>query len=301
MSEALVTAPFESALKSIAHDTESELERLLLAGEPAAAPLVEAMRYAALGGGKRVRAFLVHASGRTFGATPAACRRVGAAVECIHAYSLVHDDLPAMDDAATRRGRPACHRAFDEATAILAGDALQALAFEILAADDWPCRDGLRARLMGELATASGYRGMAGGQMIDLLAEGASLDVGAITRLQRLKTGALIAFACRAGGLLGEADGAQIERLDAYSADLGLAFQIKDDLLDVTGDEEALGKDPGRDVASAKATFVSLLGIAGASRELESLRASARTALEPFGDAAHWLKALVDFVIDRRS
>ncbi|MEK0083774.1 polyprenyl synthetase family protein [Benzoatithermus flavus] len=295
------TVLLEARMATVAAAVEVELAALLPAAEGAQARLNEAMRYAALGGGKRLRPFLVAATAELFGITGAAPIRVGAAVELIHAYSLVHDDLPAMDDAALRRGRPSCHRAFDEATAILAGDALQALAFEVLARDDYGADPGQRCRLVRKLAEASGALGMCGGQMIDLLAERQELTVAEITTLQRLKTGAIIGFSCEAGAVLGRAGSAETEALRGYAHDLGLAFQIKDDLLDLEGDSAVTGKDSGRDSEVGKATFVRRLGVAGARAKLEELRRSALGRLDIFGDSARVLGQLFAFVIDRRS
>lgn len=280
---------------------EAELERLLPEVQGPQAQLQAAMRYAVLGGGKRLRAFLVAATARLFDADDRAAIRVGAAIELLHAFSLVHDDLPAMDDAALRRGRPSCHAAFDEATAILAGDALQALAFEVLAAADFTAPPATRLSLVSGLARAAGAAGMCGGQMIDLLAERQALSLQEITVLQQLKTGALISFACDAGALLGEASAAERLALLGYAADLGLAFQIRDDLLDGEGDSAATGKDAGRDSTVGKATFVQLLGRDGARAELERLRAQAQGCLDIFGDRSTVLRQCFDFVINRKS
>ena len=260
------------------------------------------MRYAVLGGGKRLRPFLVAATAELFGVAGAAPVRVGAAIELIHGYSLVHDDLPAMDDAVLRRGRPSCHRAFDEATAILAGDALQPLAFEVLARPDYGvpaeqrCRAGRRPR-----AWRPGSLGMCGGQLLDLLAEKQAWSLADISAMQRLKTGALIRFACEAGAILGRAPGDARAALGAYAEDLGLAFQIQDDLLDRGGDSVVTGKDAGRDDQVGKATFVGVLGEAGARGMLAELRASALARLDIFAGRATVLAELFDFVINRKS
>ena len=289
----------QADMAAVAARVESELDRLLEDGGGAQARLVQAMRYAALGGGKRLRAYLVSAAARLFEVGDAAATRVGAAIELLHAYSLIHDDLPAMDDATLRRGKPACHLAFDEATAILAGDALQAMAFEALAGDGWGCPAAIRAELCAGLARAAGLAGMCGGQMIDLEAETRTLDLAAITELQALKTGALIGFACEAGAMLGGADAASRAALLAYAARLGLAFQIKDDLLDLTGDAAVVGKDVGRDNQRSKATFPGLLGIDGAVAELERLRRQAETDLDSLARNAIYLKEVFRFVINR--
>jgi farnesyl diphosphate synthase len=227
--------------------------------------------------------------------------RAGAAIELIHAYSLIHDDLPAMDDAALRRGRPACHRAFDEATAILAGDALQALAFEILAEAGWGADAVQRCELVTGLARAAGPLGMCGGQMIDLLAERQALSLKQVRELQRLKTGAIIRFAAEAGAILGTAAPRQREALRDYADDLGLAFQIRDDLLDLEGDSTVTGKDAGRDGEAGKATFVRLLGEDGARAMLAELRERALARLDIFAGRATVLLNLFDFVIRRSS
>lgn len=291
----------EALMASVAAATEAELDALLPPPEGPQARLHAAMRYAALGSGKRLRPFLVAATAGLFGVSGPAPTRAGAAVELIHAYSLVHDDLPAMDDAALRRGQPSCHRAFDEATAILAGDALQALAFDVLARGDYGTDAEQRCRLVQKLAEAAGPLGMCGGQMIDLLAERQDLGLAEITTLQRLKTGAIIGFACEAGAILGRAKAAEAAALAGYARDLGLAFQIKDDLLDLEGDSAVTGKDSGRDSAVGKATFVRLLGVEGAKGKLEALRRSALGRLDIFGERARVLGHLFAFVIDRTS
>jgi farnesyl diphosphate synthase len=265
----------------------------------APARLHEAMRYAVLGGGKRLRPFLLVAGAELFAVPAPRAIRVGVAVELIHGYSLVHDDLPAMDDALTRRGRPACHRRFDEATAILAGDALQSLAFEVLADPATHPEAAVRCSLVQKLAAAAGAGGMCGGQMIDLEAEGRALGLEQVLELQRLKTGALLEFACEAGALLGDAAAADRAALRAYAADLGLAFQIQDDLLDLTGDAAVTGKDLGRDQAAGKATVVGLLGIDGARQRLRDLRASASRHLDRVGREAAVLREVFEFVISR--
>src|SRR5688572_27558795 len=229
-------------MATVAEEVDAALDRALPKVGGPQARLHEAMRYAMLGGGKRIRPFLVTAGADLFEVPRARSLRAGAAVELIHGYSLVHDDLPAMDDALTRRGRPSCHRRYDEATAVLVGDALQSLAFELLADPATHPDAEVRCALVGGLAEAAGAAGMCGGQMIDLLAEGCSLELPGILELQRLKTGALIGFACEAGAILGAAAEAAREALRGYAADLGLAFQIQDDLLDVTGDAAVTGK-----------------------------------------------------------
>jgi farnesyl diphosphate synthase len=300
-------SPTEAAglLAEHARQVEAELEVLLAALDrpdmlPAERRLSAAMRHAVLGGGKRLRPFLVRAAAALGPADPAAVLRVGAAIELVHGYSLVHDDLPAMDDAATRRGRPSCHVAFDEATAILAGDALQALAFEVLARPDWPASAELRAELVAGLARAAGAAGMCGGQALDLAAESTAFDEAAITRLQALKTGALIAFACEAGARLAGLDAERRALVADYARALGLAFQIKDDLLDATGTAAELGKPAGADAVRGKATFLRLLGESGARARLASVRAEASSALDKLGPEALLLRATLDLVVERR-
>ena len=295
---------FDAALAHAAEATEQTMDRLLPKGDEGEARLFEAMRYSSLGGGKRLRAFFVLASATLFkvGALPAL--RTASAIEFVHAYSLIHDDLPSMDDDDLRRGKPSCHRQFDEATAILAGDALQALAFEVLAHEDTHGDAAVRAHLVADLAKASGAHGMVGGQMLDLLAEeeGAEpMSSAAITRLQRLKTGALISFSCTAGAILGKATESMRTHLSAYAHDLGLAFQIVDDLLDVEGSAEQLGKTPGKDAAAGKATFVSILGLERARAQADLLAQQAAQHLEPFGKSADLLIQAANFVVTRRA
>lgn len=296
-----MAAELAEAMAAVAAEVELALSRLLPPAEGQAARLGEAMRHAALGGGKRLRPFLTVASARLFGVPDATSLRAGCAVELVHAYSLAHDDLPAMDDATLRRGRPACHRAFDEATAILAGDALQALAFEVLARDDWGADAAQRTALVAGLARAAGAGGMCGGQMIDLLAEGRALTLEQVGELQRLKTGALIAFAAEAGAVLGRAGPGRSAALQAYAGHLGLAFQIRDDLLDLEGDAERTGKDAGRDREVGKATFVRLLGVEGARTVLADLHLRASSALDIFGAEGTLLAQLFEFAVARRS
>ena len=293
---------FEAALAFAASSTEHTMDRLLPKGDSDEARVFEAMRYSSLGGGKRLRAFFVLASATLFkvGALPAL--RTASAIEFVHAYSLIHDDLPAMDDDDLRRGKPSCHKQFDEATAILAGDALQALAFEVLAHEDTHGDAAVRAHLVADLAKAAGAQGMVGGQMLDLLAESRpDLSIGAITRLQRLKTGALISFSCTAGAILGKASDPLRNALSAYAHDLGLAFQIVDDLLDIEGSAAELGKTPGKDAAAGKATFVSILGLERARAQADLLARQAAAHLEPFGEAADLLRQAAKFVVARRA
>ncbi len=288
----------DQAMGRAAARVEAALSRLL---GPAEARLDQAMRYAALGGGKRLRAILVIETAALFDVPPDRADRVAAAVEMLHAYSLVHDDLPAMDDDDLRRGRPTVHRAFDEATAILAGDALQARAFGVLAEPATHPEGAVRAALVAALAAAAGTEGMAGGQMLDLLAATAPPDAAGVRHLQALKTGRLIAFACTAGGILARAEAAAQAALAAYGRDIGLAFQIADDLLDETGDEAEVGKRLRKDAASRKATLPSLLGSGAAAAEARQLAGRAAAALAGFGRRRETLCALARFVVDRRT
>jgi farnesyl diphosphate synthase len=256
-----------------------------------------AMRHAALDGGKRMRPLLTYATGTAFGCEPAALDHAAAAVELVHAYSLVHDDLPSMDDDALRRGKPTVHVAFDEATAILAGDALQSLAFELLACAPLPAQ--ARIDMLAELATAAGARGMCGGQALDIDATGRTIAVDALLRLHALKTGALLRAAVRLGAIAAAVADDDRQRLDRFADALGLAFQVRDDLLDVEGDSATLGKTAGKDHAQDKATFPSLLGIDASRMRLDALRTEMDQALAPFGDRIAPLAALGRKAIDR--
>lgn len=264
--------------------------------------LHEAMRYACLGGGKRVRALLVYASGAATGAPDDALDGAACAVELVHAYSLVHDDLPAMDDDDLRRGKPTCHRAYDEATALLAGDALQTLAFQVLSRQHPAVPDARRLAMIETLALASGSSGMAGGQAIDLAAVGRTLDLDALEHMHRLKTGALIRASVRLGALAAaEADESTIARLEHYAACLGLAFQIRDDVLDVEASTETLGKQQGADAALGKPTYPSLIGLDASKARAHTLHREALEALASFDAGADLLRALADFVVERPS
>lgn len=291
----------ESALAETAEATTRLLDELLPPVQGPVGRVVEAMRYSALSGGKRLRPFLVVESARVLGCERQAALRAAAALEMIHCYSLIHDDLPAMDNSDLRRGRPTVHKAFDDATAILAGDGLLTEAFRVLADPQTDSDPAIRAELVGALALAAGSAGMVGGQMIDLSEDRAELDLAGITRLQRLKTGALITFACEAGAILGRASSEHREALIAYAADLGLAFQIVDDLLDAEGDEAELGKPIGQDAALGKATFVGQLGLEGAKAKAQEMITSACSRLEIFSEKAELLRQTALFVLNRRS
>jgi farnesyl diphosphate synthase len=307
------TAQFQDRLNQVAKDAESLLDQLFgsaLASDELARParLLDAMRYASLGAGKRFRPFLVVESAGLFGVPREQALLAGVALECVHCYSLVHDDLPAMDNDDLRRGQPTAHKAFDEATAILAGDGLLTFAFDILARPETHPSPAVRVDLVLALARAAGLGGMVGGQMLDLAAEG-RFDRGVpqqlveteVATLQAMKTGALLKFACRAGAILGQASAAQREALDRYGTAVGKAFQIADDLLDVEGDPALVGKQTGKDAEAGKATIVGLLGPEGARARLRTLVAEAETALAPFGATAAVLIAGARFVAERHA
>lgn len=278
--------------------TEAALDAALPSTDTIPHTLHEAMRYAVLGGGKRVRPLLVHAAGEVAGAAPEACDAAACAVEMIHAYSLVHDDMPCMDDDDLRRGRPTVHKAYDEATALLVGDALQTQAFIVLAGMPALGADA-RLKLVAELAMASGSVGMCGGQVIDLQNVGLAMTRDALEGMHRMKTGALLRASVRMGALCGNIDPAGLEALDRYAAAVGLAFQVVDDILDVTADTATLGKTAGKDAANDKPTYVSLLGL-DAARELASqLRTDAHEALAGFGARAGRLAELADLIVLR--
>jgi farnesyl diphosphate synthase len=306
-------ATFRQRLDSVAADTEALLGMLLgdtMLPEERARPkrLMDAMRHVALGGGKRLRPFLVVETGVLFDVPRARTLMAGAALECVHCYSLAHDDLPAMDNDDLRRGRPTAHKQFDEATAILAGDGLLTLAFDILARNETHPNPAVRAELVLALARGAGLGGMVGGQMLDLAAEGRfdggkvqKLGAAEVKQLQAMKTGALLRFGCLAGAILGEADPQQREALDRYGSVLGEAFQIADDLLDVEGDAATVGKATGKDAAVGKGTFVSVLGVDQAKARLKALVGEAEDALAPFGRDGDILKMAARFVAERKA
>ena len=297
----MAIAPIEPALKEAGIFMEEALAELLPEPLGPQARVIEAMRYATLDGGKRVRAFLTLQSGRLFGVDRRALGRVAGAVECVHAYSLAHDDLPAMDDDDMRRGKLATHKKFDEATAILAGDALLTHAFALLANQDTHPDPHVRCDLVARLAHAAGCYGMVGGQMIDMSAQGDMTDMGHITRLQRLKTGALISFACEAGAIMGKASPQMRQAITNYAQDMGLAYQIADDLLDAEGDPALMGKAAGKDQKAGKATFVTVLGNERARAQAHLLATQATAHLEVFDEKADLLRGMADYVVNRRA
>ncbi|RVQ81268.1 polyprenyl synthetase family protein [Sinorhizobium medicae] len=297
---------FPERLKSNAVAVEALLETLL---DPAVrggeisrpANLLEAMRHAVLNGGKRLRPFLVSETAALLGGDLQAALRIGAALECIHCYSLVHDDLPAMDNDDMRRGKPTVHVAFDEATAILAGDSLLTFSFDIIAAPETALSDRQKTALVLALARAAGHGGMAGGQALDLAAEKSAPDETGIVLLQSMKTGALLRFACEAGAIIADAAAEDRQRLRAFGEKIGLAFQLADDLLDLTADAAHIGKATGKDAARGKGTLVALHGQPWAEQRLESLVAEAEALLEPYGARSEVLAETARFIANRRN
>src|SRR6202000_3336797 len=299
---------FARRLDQCAEDTEAVLARVLsdtLLPDEIARPrrLMDAMRYSSLNGGKRLRPFLVVESSAVFGVPREAALLAGAALECLHGYSLIHDDLPAMDNSDLRRGRPTLHKAYDDATAILAGDGLLTIAFDIITRDEIHREPTVRLALTRALARASGIGGMVGGQMLDLAGEGRFGDREPVdvARLQQMKTGALLRYSCSAGAILGQSSQKEYQALDDYGRALGEAFQIADDLLDVEGDAAALGKQTGEDAALGKNTFVPQLGIDGAKQRVRDLLARADSALSIFGAKGDVLRAAARFVAERKN
>ena len=289
------------AIAQVQAEIDSLFDALLPVPDDTSARLIEAMRYAAIGGGKRVRPLLVVSTAGLFGVSRDPALRAGAAIEAIHVYSLIHDDLPCMDDDALRHGKPTLHKVYDEATAVLAGDALHALAFEILADPETSADPFTRVELISTLGTASGAQGMAGGQMMDMVAdeEGVSYDLHAVTRLQQLKTGALLAASVEMGAILGKVPPQGRAHLRAYARDIGLAFQIADDLLDVEGDVEKAGKALRKDSEQGKQTFVTLMGVDKAREQARALVDQAIGHLAPYGPEADILRALARFIVER--
>ena len=291
---------FKDDLADIATRTDSQMSALLPSGDAPEAKLFEAMRYATLGPGKRLRPFFVVSSARMFGVPDAQSLRVAAATEFLHSYSLIHDDLPAMDDDDLRRGRPTVHKAFDEATAILAGDALLPLAFEVLAAEATHASAAVRCELVSQLAQAVGAGGMVGGQVLDLEPP-ADATYGDVARMERMKTGALFAFSCEAGAILGETPVAARAAMQAYAMDMGLAFQIADDLLDLEGDEATLGKRVGKDADAGKITAITVLGVEEARAKARALLDQALGHLAGFGAEADPLREAAIFAVEREA
>jgi farnesyl diphosphate synthase len=292
---------FESALAEEARFVETHLDTLLPKVEGAESRLLEAMRYAALGSGKRLRGFLVMQSGKLCGADRDALARAACAVECVHAYSLVHDDLPAMDDDDLRRGKPTVHKAFDEATAILAGDALLTFAFALLSAPQTSGDAVVRGELVSRLALASGHAGMVGGQAMDIGFEGQFPELEDVGRLQRMKTAALIQYSCEAGAIVGKSSPAERGALSKFGESLGLAFQIADDLLDAEGDAARMGKAARKDATAAKPTMVSVLGLERARAQAKTLSNQAVRHLDLFDEKADLLRRAAEFAIARRA
>ncbi|KCZ82976.1 geranyltranstransferase [Hyphomonas adhaerens MHS-3] len=290
---------FDLRLKEVADKVTVALDQLIPPASGPEADLMRAMRHAALANGKRMRPFFLLEAGAMFDAPEKSLLRAAAALECVHCYSLVHDDLPCMDDDDFRRGQPTVHKAFDEATAVLAGDALLTLAFKILSSRETHPDAEVRARLIERLADSAGARGMVGGQMIDMLESESPRDLNTITRMQRLKTGALISYATEAAGIIGHAHEQERSALAGFSNDLGLAYQIADDLLDATGDEQAVGKALAKDENAGKANFVTILGIDGARQRVQLLADQAKEHLAIFREKANILLQSVDFVLDR--
>lgn len=287
-------------MKEIAEAVNQELDKLLPVPNTPESKLVEAMRYSAISKGKKMRPFLLIKSASLFDVPVSVSLRLAAALEMVHIYSLIHDDLPCMDNDDLRHGQESCHKKFDETTALLAGDALLTRAFDVIA-DDKTCPDAvIRCRLIMELARAAGTAGMMGGQMLDMMAADLNMDLVEVTRLQQMKTGRLISFACEAGAILGKASFKDQQILKDYAKDIGLAFQITDDLLDVEGTVEEMGKSVRKDVDASKATFVSFVGVDEAKKQADNLIEQAISRLAPFGEKAASLRLLALFITHRR-
>ncbi len=288
-----------TAIEQVSAEIDAQFDMLLAVPDDARRRLFEAMRHAAIGGGKRLRPLLLLATAEIFNVDRITSVRVATAIEAIHVYSLIHDDLPCMDDDDLRRGKPTVHRAFDDATAVLAGDSLHALAFEILASSTTHADPFIRSELIAALALASGPDGMAGGQMMDIEAEKATFDLPTVTRLQAMKTGALIAASVEMGAILGHAPVEGRAHLRGYARDVGLAFQIVDDIMDVEGDAALAGKALHKDAAAGKATFVSLMGLERAKQQAEALVDQALSHLSSYGAEADLLRAIARYVLER--
>ena len=301
MTATVIDSGLVRALEDIGRDIDTLFDRALTPPPDSRARLFHAMRHAAIGGGKRLRPLLVCASAQLFAVDRQCALRAGAAVEAIHVYSLIHDDLPCMDDDDMRRGKPTVHKAFDEATAVLAGDALHAMAFELLSDPETHPDPFVRIELCAELARAAGPSGMAGGQMMDLAAAESEFDLATVTRLQQMKTGALIAYCLEAGAILGRVPHEGRGPLRGYARDIGLAFQIVDDLIDVEGDAETAGKAVGKDAEAGKETFVSLMGAARAREQAHLLVEQAIGTLSGHGREADLLRAIARYVLERQS
>lgn len=300
MADEVTAAPLlAEALGDIQQDVDAGFDALLPVPQDSRARLIEAMRYAAIGGGKRLRPLLLTATAQMYGVERSLAVRVSLAIEAIHVYSLIHDDLPCMDDDALRHGKPTVHRAFDEATAVLAGDALHAFAFELLADPATIGDPFVRSELVLTLGSASGAHGMAGGQMMDIVAETETFDLPTVTRLQQLKTGALLGAAVEMGAILGHVQADGRARLRGYARDIGLAFQIVDDLLDHEGDEALAGKALRKDAGQGKQTFVSLLGAERAREQARMLTEQAQAHLSHHGAEADLLRALARYIVER--
>lgn len=291
-----------TAIKETSVEVRAELDRLLPVPSTAERRVIEAMRYSVLAGGKCLRPFLVLQSAQLFDVDKNKALRVAIALEMIHCYSLIHDDLPAMDNDDMRRGQPTCHKKYDEATAILAGDGLLTRAFGVIAADDCLFEPVVRCQLIAELSKAAGMNGMIGGQMLDILAEHMDdMDMPGIIRLQQMKTGRLFSFACEAGAIMGKGSYDDRQALKDYARDIGLAFQIADDILDVEGDADSMGKAVRKDLDAHKATFISLMGLEKAKEQADALSYQAIASLERFDERADYLRDLARFIVERRS
>ena len=291
---------FETELEMVARRVDAFLSDVLPQPVGPESRLLEAMRYASLGGGKRLRPFMVMQSGHIFGMDQEVMLRIAASVECVHTYSLVHDDLPSMDDDDMRHGKPSTHVEFNEATAILTGDALLTFAFEMLSDPSAHPDPFVRCELISRLAATIGFQGMVGGQMIDMIAEEKELEITAITRMQRMKTGNLIAYACESGAVAARASHAATHALNAYAQDLGIAFQITDDILDIEGEAAKMGKSTGKDENAGKATFVSILGMERAKAQARLLASQAMAHLDLFDEKADLLREVANFAVERK-